>query len=338
MSSKKQTALGLISRNITAYSCGDRKPLIAKHALVRTLSDVDIRLVKIFITVTECGGFAASELELNIGRSTISKHISDLETRIGLKLCNRGPSGLSPTPEGEQVLEAARKLLVSIDGFQCEIDNIHSHLTGTLRIGLFNQSTTNPFAHVHKAIQRFDDIAPDVSLEIALDPPVSLEARVTDGTMDVAIVPGHRQTSQLDYTVLYSEHMTLYCGEGHALFDTPPDAPVAELDMASHKYAGYAFNSPNLQAGHSLGISRAARVEEEGALVLLIQSGRYLGYLADHVADTFLRLGTIRSIAPAETGYSSTFAAITRKKIVPDRKTQEFVSCLRTCHSTNIVQ
>lgn len=311
---------------------------MAKRALVRTLSDVDIRLVKIFITVTECGGFAASELELNIGRSTISKHISDLETRIGLKLCNRGPSGFSLTPEGAQVLLAARKLLVSIDGFQSEIDNIHSHLTGTLRIGLFDQSTTNPFAHVHKAIQRFDDIAPEVLLEFALDPPVSLEARVTDGTIDVAIVPVHRQSSQLDYTVLYSEHMTLYCGEGHALFDTMHDATLAELNLANHKYAGYAFNSPNLQAGQSLGISRAARVEEEEALVLLIQSGRYLGYLADHVADTFLREGAIRPIAPAETGYSSTFAAITRKKIVPDRKTQEFLSCLKACHSENVLQ
>ena len=58
------------------------------RAHLRSLSDVDIRLVRIFITVTECGGFAASEVELNIGRSTISKHISDLELRIGLKLCN----------------------------------------------------------------------------------------------------------------------------------------------------------------------------------------------------------------------------------------------------------
>lgn len=309
---------------------------MAKRALIRSLGDVDIRLVRIFVTVTECGGFAASELELNIGRSTISRHISDLETRIRLTLCNRGPSGFSLTSEGEQVLGAARKLLLDIDGFQSEIDNIHTNLTGTLRIGLFDQSTTNPRAQIHKAIQKFDAIAPDVAFEFVLNPPSTLEARVTDGTLDMAIVPIHKQSSQLNYTALYSEKMTLYCGEGHILFDTSSDAPATRLNLPEHKYAGYAFNSPNLKAGQSLGINREARVDEEEALVLLIQSGRYLGFLADHVAENFLRKGTMREIAPSDTSYSSTFAAITRKKPVPDRKTLEFVACLKAVHLTDM--
>lgn len=306
---------------------------MVKRALIQSLSDIDIRLVRIFMTVTECGGFAASELELNIGRSTISKHISDLELRVGLKLCNRGPSGFSLTPEGVQVHDAARKLLTSIDGFQSEIDNIHTNLTGTLRLGLFDQSSTNPNARVHQAIQMFDDLAPDVALEIALDPPSSLEARVTDGTMDAAIVPVHRQSTSLIYTPLYVEHMTLYCGEGHPLFDAAEDVNAADLNLAGYKYAGYAFNSPNMKAGMSLGIKRAARVQEEEALALLIQSGRYLGFLADHVAETMLHKGVLRPIAAAESSYSTTFAAITRKKPEPDRKTLEFVSCLKDAHN-----
>ncbi|MGC3939568.1 LysR family transcriptional regulator [Roseobacter sp. EG26] len=310
---------------------------MAKLALIRSLSDIDIRLVRIFIVVTECGGFAASELELNIGRSTISKHISDLEARVGLKLCNRGPSGFSLTPEGEQVLAAARKLLSSIDGFQSEIDNIHTNLTGTLRIGLFDQSTTNPNAHIHKAIRKFDHVAPDVALEIALDPPSTLEARIADGTMDVAIVPVHRKSTLLAYTPLYTEHMTLYCGEGHVLFDANPDGSAADLDLSGHKYAGYAFNSPNMKAGQNLGLKRAARVQEEEALFLLIQSGCYLGYLADHVARPLLRRGRLRPVAAAETSYASTFAAIVRKKPLPDRKTLEFLECLKAAHG-NLAQ
>ncbi|WP_299356757.1 LysR family transcriptional regulator [uncultured Shimia sp.] len=302
---------------------------MATSVLIRSLSDIDIRLVRIFFTVTECGGFAASELELNIGRSTISKHISDLELRIGLKLCNRGPSGFSLTAEGEQVLVSERKLLSSIDGFQSEIDNIHATLTGTLRIGVFDQSSTNPTARIHKAIQRFDDIAPDVALEIALDPPSALESRVTDGSLDIAIVPVHRQSTMLTYTPLYSEHMTLYCGEGHPLFDSTDAAP----DLSGFKYAGYAFNSPNMKAGRKLGIARAAQVQEEEALSLLIQSGKYLGFLADHVAETFIRKGSVRPVAPEQTSYSTVFAAITRKKPEPDRKTQEFLSCLKQCHA-----
>lgn len=305
---------------------------MVKRALIQNLSDIDIRLVRIFLTVTECGGFAASELELNIGRSTISKHISDLEMRVGMKLCNRGPSGFSLTPEGEMVLASAQRLLAHIDAYQAEIDDIHTTLTGTLRLGVFDQSSTNPNARLHDTIRKFDRIAPEVELEITLATPSNLEARVIDGTLDLAIVPIHRKSSQLNYLPIYTERMTLYCGRGHELFGTPSHVPLEELNLRRFKYAGYAFNSPNMKAGQNLGVKRAARVQEEEALALLIQSGRYIGYLADHVAETFVNHERVWPVAPVETGYSSTFAAITRKKPEPTRKTIEFVECLKTVH------
>ena len=128
--------------------------------------------------------------------------------------------------------------------------------------------------------------------------------------------------------------MTLYCGAGHPLFDAPAHATAKDLNLTEHKYAGYAFNSPNMQAGSSIGISRAARVQEEEALLLLIQSGRYLGFLADHVASASVRKNPLRAIAPADTSYSSTFAAVTRKKPAPDRKTAAFLTCLKAAHTT----
>lgn len=305
---------------------------MVKRALISALGDVDIRLLRIFVTVTECGGFAASELELNIGRSTISKHIADLELRIGLKLCNRGPSGFSLTTEGEQVLEATRRLLLNIDNFRSEIDDVHAHLSGTLRIGIFDQSSTNPNAHLHHAIRLFTGIAPDVLLEIVLDTPSALESRVTDGALELAITPIFRQSSSLQYVPLYEERMSLYCGENHELYGTSPDRKTESLDLASHKYAGYSFNSPNMHAGRDLGLKRSARVKEEEALVLLIQSGCYIGYLADHVAETLLSKGKVWPICPNETSYSTTFGAITRKKPEADRKTLRFLECLTAAH------
>lgn len=70
---------------------------MANQAILRSLGDADIRLLRVFVVVAACGGIAASELELNIGKSTISRYISDLEARLGLRLCNRGPSGFSLT-------------------------------------------------------------------------------------------------------------------------------------------------------------------------------------------------------------------------------------------------
>ncbi|RAD19160.1 LysR family transcriptional regulator, partial [Burkholderia multivorans] len=63
------------------------------RALLGQLSDMDLRLLRVFKGVVQCGGMAAAELELNIGISTISRHVKDLETRLGLVLCRRGRAG-----------------------------------------------------------------------------------------------------------------------------------------------------------------------------------------------------------------------------------------------------
>ena len=49
------------------------------------VTDVDLRLLRIFQTVVDCGGLSAAEIDLGIGRSTISTHIAELEGRLGTR-------------------------------------------------------------------------------------------------------------------------------------------------------------------------------------------------------------------------------------------------------------
>ncbi|MGQ3028986.1 MAG: LysR family transcriptional regulator, partial [Ferrovibrionaceae bacterium] len=69
------------------------------------LDTADIRLLRLFMTIVEAGGFAAAQGELNLSLSTISTHVSTLETRLGVVLCKRGRSGFEVTPEGQAVYD-----------------------------------------------------------------------------------------------------------------------------------------------------------------------------------------------------------------------------------------
>lgn len=99
-----------------------------KRAVLGQLSDMDLRLLQVFKSVVDCGGMAAAELELNIGTSTVSRHVKDLETRLGLVLCRRGRAGFALTPEGQRVYEETLRLLASVEGFRNSIDDIHSRM------------------------------------------------------------------------------------------------------------------------------------------------------------------------------------------------------------------
>ncbi|MDA8587286.1 LysR family transcriptional regulator [Rhodobacteraceae bacterium] len=307
---------------------------MAKQAILKSLGDVDIRLLRVFVVVAACNGIAASELELNIGKSTISRHISDLESRLGLRLCNRGPSGFSLTREGEQVLELTTHLLVQIDEFRSGVDAIQSTLSGTIRFGLYDQSSANPNAQIDKAIEKFDTLAPNVSLEISLDTLTALEANVVNGSLDLAIMPIYQTSPMLAYTEIYTANMSLYCGKGHPLFGQDTRDLDPKKILPPHKYAGYSFNSPNMRVTNMLGLERAASVKDEEALTLLIQSGRYLGFLADHVINGIGGRSQLWPLFVGRIAYAVHFAAITRKRHQPDRKAAAFLNCLIEAHTS----
>src|SRR5450830_28385 len=98
---------------------------VNSRAALGQLTDMDIRLLRVFKSVVECGGMAAAELELNIGTSTVSRHVKDLETRLGLTLCRRGRSGFALTPEGQQIYTETLRLLAGAEAFRASVDALH---------------------------------------------------------------------------------------------------------------------------------------------------------------------------------------------------------------------
>lgn len=54
--------------------------------MLRNVTDMDLRLLRIFSVVVKCGGFTAAQAELNMSQSNISTHISGLEKRLGYRI------------------------------------------------------------------------------------------------------------------------------------------------------------------------------------------------------------------------------------------------------------
>jgi DNA-binding transcriptional LysR family regulator len=85
------------------------------------VSDIDLRLLRVFRIVVERGGFAQAEAELNVSRAAISLSMADLEKRLGLRLCRRGRAGFALTDEGRRVYDSLVRGLTSVENFRAEI-------------------------------------------------------------------------------------------------------------------------------------------------------------------------------------------------------------------------
>ncbi len=306
---------------------------MTKRAILGQLNDVDIRRLRVFRVVTEAGGISAAELELNIGRSTISTHIKDLEIRLGVTLCRRGRSGFSLTEEGHHVYKATIRLLGYIDEFRAEVGDVHKRLTGQINLALFDKIVSNPEAHIAEALKQFENLAPEVDLTINVESLNEIERGVMDGRFQLGIIPGHRTSPSLNYHSLFNEQMYLYCGSDHSLFKRP-DSQIHKEDVLACKYAGLGYHSPNMEVGRRLGMKRSVTVYDQEAIVHLLLSGCYLGYLPDHYAKPFVEQGLIRAIGTDTFNYECEFFAIYRSSPKPSRLLQTFLDCLVQAHDS----
>ncbi len=295
---------------------------------------MDIRLLRVFKSVAECGGMAAAGLELNVGVSTVSRHISDLETRLGLSLCRRGRAGFALTVEGQQIYAETLRLLAGVEAFRSRVDEIHQRMGGELHLAVFDKTASNPAAHIAAALAVFVEQAPDVSLHLHVAPLNSIERGVLDGQYQVGIIPGHRSSDTLTYDELFTETMFLYCGAHHALFqaDKVPQ-PGDWRALRAHDFAGLGYHSPNMEISQQMRLTRKATGFDQESIATLILSGKYLGFLPDHYAERFVHGGQMRAIEPALFRYACSFFSIVRGSPQPSRVTRAMQDCLVQAHA-----
>lgn len=262
------------------------------------LSDIDIRLLLVFRAVVECGGFTQAQSELGLARSTISTHMANLETRLGLKLCRRGRGGFALSERGRLVYEASIKFLAALDGFRAEIGELRDKMVGEIKIGMVDNIIMNNGCRLHDAISAFQKQAPDVHLTVQVISPNLIENWLTGAQLHLALVPETPMSAMIRMDRLFVEHMELYCGRGHPLFALDKRKIDRKL-IKSQAYARRGYSTAIPYDSMFDGPAAATAFHMEG-IAHLVLSGMYLGFLPRDYAQNWVTIGNMRSLLPDE--------------------------------------
>jgi hypothetical protein len=127
------------------------------------INESDLRLFRIFRAVAEAGGLAAAEIKLGMDRSSISRQLSALETRLNARLCFRGPSGFELTEFGRQALRAAIHAQDTLEMIGHKLNEARTMMSGDLYIGIADNCLTNPRCALVQALSEFRRLAPNVT-------------------------------------------------------------------------------------------------------------------------------------------------------------------------------
>lgn len=299
-----------------------------KAAISGQLADVDLRLLRVFRSVVEAGGFSAAEIQLNLANSTISNYIADLEKRLDMRLCERGRAGFSVTHQGQAVYDATLELLSAVDQFRNRVNQSHNRIFGQLHIGFAEHMLGAHNSSIVSALNRFAEKAPDVRVQITTMSSDDITTAIVEKQVDIGITVLPHTFDELNTLALFDEEMLLYCGAGHPLFERA--TRVTKDDLLEHKFV----ESPRLMPGREIHPdmrqwNKQAKAHHQEARATLILSGHYLGFLPKHLVHNWSLDKDVRALLSAEYGYSNTFTAVWRKKHANEVIINAFTQCLQ---------
>lgn len=292
--------------------------------------DVDLRLLRIFVTIVECGGLSAAESRLNIGRSTISAHLSDLEIRLGLTLCKRGRSGFELTDAGRITYQASLDLLQQCETFASTVAGSKHKLSGRVTIAIIDTLIQDPRCKVAQAIALLKQKSDNLQFDIHVCEAREVETAVANGRCLVGIGVSRHPIRGLDYVPLHNETNFLYCAKGHPLFDCPASEVKTLLAQAEVVTSNYLRDKDSRNDG--LNYQNSASAYHDEGIAHLILSGHFIGYLPEHFASSWVDKGLFKAILPERYHYQIPVELISSKAHNSSPLAQASIDVLKKVH------
>lgn len=276
------------------------------------VGDAELRQLRLFCVVVAAGGFSAATAELQADLSTVSRQFKELETRVGTRLAQRGRSGFALTPAGEQLHRAAQALLASLQGFRDQMAHLGEAPAPVLRLGIVDALLTAPHNPLPAALARCADALPGLRLQLLSLRPIEIERRIVAGELDAGVLAAHAPAAGLQQQRLYAEPSSLYIAPGHPWFERA-DAAITRDDLALLGCVADPYSvdlPPHAQAAAQPGSPRADSIE---GVALLIASGRFAGFLPDHLVASTPALAGWRRVHPAVFSHRQDIVLSTRR-------------------------
>lgn len=154
-----------------------------------------------FIVVARAGSFTRAAAQIGVSQSALSHAMRGLEERLGMRLLTRTTRKVTPTPEGERVLERIAPRLAEIEEELAALIEMRDRPAGTIRITATDYAAdTVIWPKLAPVLKDYPDLKVEIVTDYGLtdiiaekfDAGVRLGEQVSEGMIAVRVGPDFR--------------------------------------------------------------------------------------------------------------------------------------------------
>jgi len=201
----------------------------------------DLNEMAIFAIVVSSGSFTRAAEKLKLPKSTVSRKVSQLEKRVGVRLINRTTRNLKPTETGKLYFSQCQKMLEQAEEADRVVNNMQSEPSGLLRISTPLSFGTPFFIGV---IKQFLEKYPKVNVEIISD---NKQIDMLEHEVDIAFRVGPLSDSSLIARNIGTARLSL-CASPEYIKKHGLPKSINDLDShtcITHPISPWVFQSSN---------------------------------------------------------------------------------------------
>jgi len=244
------------------------------------MQGLDWALVRSFLAVMDAGSVSAAARATQGHQPTLSRHLTELETQLGVPLFERTGRGVRPTAAGLEVLPAARQMQAAAEALARSVTRGREATRGTVRITASQVVATWLLPSLVAEFQRAE---PEIAIEIVSSNAVQNLLR---READIAVRMVRPDQGSLIARKLGEVGIGAYA---HADYLAAMGTPRTPDDLVGHRLIGYDRDDTILRGFARMGVVLtpahfAVRTDDQVANGQLVVAGAGIGFAADYWA------------------------------------------------------
>ena len=136
------------------------------------------------VQLGELGHVTETAAALGTSQPTLSRALARLEDELGVRVFERTPTGVEPTPDGRLVLDAARDLVARHDQLRADLANRLDPDSGVVRLAFLDSMATTL---VPKLLRAFHAEAPGVKVVLSQEPAHDIRRDLEQGAVELGL-------------------------------------------------------------------------------------------------------------------------------------------------------